>query len=279
MEKAVREIKEFGSVQVTLRAQWGPSKGSDFKTSCAMMTSTGGRYFDNFKANLMSQDSQQECEFCDWCQRQWEKQHHAGSRPRTLCREQANEALLPYSGLCSKGESSSGDTDHPEKWRWRCIQARSLWQGHHIQENDHRQGGFRCVSAGGELSHKEKAATSKRGGEENPERFQHQRRQPYRHSPARSGQGAAANGVPWETLSLFCGKYFSFSNFCLHLGTITSETTCAHAMFSKFFPRPRFLQLVDSVAVIQLWHIFSSLGTFTHHLCVVNQDVSSNFFF
>ena len=115
MEKAVREIKEFGSVQVTLRAQWGPSKGSDFKTSCAMMTSTGRRYFDYFKANLMSQDSQQECEFCDWCQRQWEKQHHAGSRPRTLCREQANEALLPYSGLCSKGESSSGDTDHPEK--------------------------------------------------------------------------------------------------------------------------------------------------------------------
>ena len=50
---------------------------------------------------------------------------------------------------------------------------------------------------------------------------------------------------PEKLYHFFVVNIVSFSNFCLHLGTITSETTCAHAMFSKFFPRPRFLQLVD----------------------------------
>ena len=35
------------------RGRWDPSQGSDYKTSCAMMASTGKRYFNGFQTNSM----------------------------------------------------------------------------------------------------------------------------------------------------------------------------------------------------------------------------------
>ena len=55
MEKAAkrkeRESRGLGSIQVKSTGRWDPSQGSDYKTSCAMMTSTGEKYAKRFQTN------------------------------------------------------------------------------------------------------------------------------------------------------------------------------------------------------------------------------------
>ena len=55
MEKAAkrkeRESRGLGSIQVKSTGRWDPSQGSDYKTSCAMMTWTGKKYSNRFQTN------------------------------------------------------------------------------------------------------------------------------------------------------------------------------------------------------------------------------------